>query len=219
MTTWRSFLSWKLRTPFLIIDKSLLWGDSPWWPTKGAKGAYITAKFLVQDEPPWWPPEGVSCPESWGLPSWSQSSIYSGVTHLDDHLKEFLVLKVEDSLLNHSQVSTLRWLTLMTTWRSFLSWKLKTPCWPTEKACLGNCMVNSLVETRRHWFWSVTFSACFVYFIMTILPKVSQRIHGTRANLLKRAEVEKKQGKKGISILYTAVFRIPIHPFVDPHRS
>ncbi len=136
MTTWRTFLSWKLRTLFLIRAKSLLWGDPPWWTTEGAKGAYLTAKFLRQDESPWWPPRRVSCPERWGLPSWSQTSLYSEVTHLDDqlkelkeliwqpsfyakmthlddHLKEFLVLEAEDSLPD-SQVSTLMWLTLMT---------------------------------------------------------------------------------------------------------
>ncbi len=87
----------------------------------------MTAKVLCQDDSPWWPPEGVSCPGSWRLPSWTQPSLYSEVTHLDDHLKEFLVLEVEDSRLDQSQVSTLRWLTLMTTWSSFLSWKLRTP--------------------------------------------------------------------------------------------
>ncbi len=242
MTTWRSFLSWKLKTPFLITAKSLLWGYSHWWPPEGAKGAYMTAKMTHLDD-------HLNEFLSWKLRtfSWSQPSLYSEVTqlddqlkelkeliwrpsfyakmtHLDDHLKkflvlkaedslldqiqastlrwrktwwpteeaymtakflrqddppwwptqlkEFLVLKAEDSLLDHSQVSTLRWLTLMTTWRSFLSWKLKTPCWPTEKACLGNCMVNSLVETRRHGFWSMTFYACFFCLLMTILLKV-----------------------------------------------
>ncbi len=122
MTTWRSFLSWKLKTPFLITAKSLLWGDSSWWPPEGAKGAYMTAKSLRQADPPWWPPKRVFCPESCELSSWSepslcsvvthlddqlkelkeliwQPSFYAKMTHLDDHLKEFLVLKVEDSLL------------------------------------------------------------------------------------------------------------------------
>ncbi len=68
-TTWKSFSSWKLRTPFLIRAESLIWGDPPWWTTEGAKGAYLTAKFLRQDDSPWWPPEGVSCPGSWRLPA------------------------------------------------------------------------------------------------------------------------------------------------------
>ncbi len=82
-----------------MTAKFLRQDDPPWWPTEGAEEAYMTAKFLCQDEPPMWPPEEVSCPESWRLPSWSQPSFCAKMTHLDDHLKEFLVLKVEDSLL------------------------------------------------------------------------------------------------------------------------
>ncbi len=135
MTTWKSFLSWKLRTPFLIIDKSLLRGDSTWWPLKELKELIwqpsfydkmahlddhlkefhvflIRAKSLLWGYSPWWPTEGAKGALMW------QPTFYAKMTPLDDHLKEFFVLKVEDSLLDHSQVSTPRWLTLTTTWKS-----------------------------------------------------------------------------------------------------
>ncbi len=77
------------------------------------------------------------------------------MTHLDDHLKEFLVLKAEDSFLHQSQVSTLRWLTLMTTWRNFLSWKLRTPFLITAKSLLWGDSCTLMTTWRSFLSWKL----------------------------------------------------------------